>query len=188
MGGARYARSEERRRSALLQAEEQGDLAITSPLQPVQDEKPLEEFLAVFPAWSETTDELDRLDRSLRGFASGVFHTEDVNEPCLKIVGSRLWLRILDVTEGRSVVYAMPELEELKSDRDLPQLAYSAPMENFGPNGEVEFYSPSNFRNQSNASGTAILVIGCSLTIISALGFNLRWFGATICQPGCTLC
>lgn len=178
--------SEEKRLSALRRAEQQGELAITSPLQLVQDEAPVEAFLAVFPVWHPSRSETSLVHtlasslgttpsnqpayshRSLRGFASGVFHTKDVIEPCLKIAGSRLWLRILDVTEGRAVVYTMPELERFtKSDTSLP-LAFSSSMENFGRNWEVEFYIPSNSRTESNSPGIATLILGCFLSIVSA--------------------
>lgn len=178
--------SEVRRLSALRRAEKQSDLAITSPLQLVQDEVPVEAFLAVFPVWHPSSsenapgntlasfigptiaDEPDDSHRSLRGFASGVFHTEELIEPCLKIAGSRLWLRILDVTEGRTVVYTMPELQRLASNHAPLPLAYSASMENFGRNWEVEFYIPANSRPDSNSLGIAILVSGCFVSIISA--------------------
>lgn len=178
--------SESMRFSALRRAEERNDLAITSPLQLVQDDEPVEAFLAVVPVWSKTNTvsssspagtivpskassppdgSLEEI-RSLKGFATGVFHTADVIEPCLRIAGSQLWLRILDVTEGRTTVYSMPELKRYFESNEPPPLALSASMENFGRTWEIEFFIPTHHRLENKSIGIFIAVVGSVLSVL----------------------
>ncbi|MBU6173444.1 MAG: CHASE domain-containing protein, partial [Planctomycetes bacterium] len=176
--------SEARRRSALRRAEERSDLSITSPLQLVQDDEPVEAFLAVVPVWKKTNREPSPVDtierstdstplaeslqnkRSLKGFATGVFHTADVIEPCLRIAGSQLWLRILDITEGRTTVYTMPELRQYsESNKPLP-LAFSVSMDNFGRTWEIEFFIPNRVSLEKDSSGVFIPLFGSVLSLL----------------------
>lgn len=186
--------SEARRLSALRRAEQQKELCITSPLQLVQDDEPVEAFLAVFPVFDRTnfkSPSADALGEStidsvsdrtmdsgatLKGFATGVFRTRDVIEPCLQMSAKRLWLRIFDVTEDRSVVYTTPELRNLTHNCVTDGPAFSASMNNFGRTWEIEFFMPPNLRSEGNLQGPAILIAGCLLSALcTGLPLLLRY-------------
>jgi CHASE1-domain containing sensor protein len=168
--------SEQTRLDALQRAEQHNDLAITGPLQLVQDKEPVEAFLAFYPVWKETKQEsftsspdpMAQRRPPLKGFASGVFHTADVIEPCLKFARSHLWIRINDVTDGKKVVYSMPELRQDSMGSNPPLLILADSFENVGRIWEIEFFVPHHRQMEANWVGLDRIIVGILLTSVLA--------------------
>jgi CHASE1-domain containing sensor protein len=165
--------SEQTRSIALRRAEELNDLAISGPLQLVQDKEPVEAFLAVYPVWNDTkresnppsTDSDLRRGQSLKGFASGVFHTADVVEPFLKFSGSQLLISIYDVTAIKKLVYSMPRLKQDLMGSNPPLLLMANSFENVRRIWEIEFFVPDDRRSEANWLGLDRIILGVVITL-----------------------
>jgi CHASE1-domain containing sensor protein len=192
--------SEPMRRATLQKAQQFDTPVITGPLQLVQDEEPVEAFLAIVPVWNDQAN--SKLPRASavdsgaaandpkpargpsqtvhwpKGFASGVFHTADVIDPCLKLTRQQIWLRIVDVTDQPTLVYEVPELQQAAFRGDpLPLTPEVTSAERFGRSWRVEFYLPSHARLEDESTGLLIAIIGFLLsTVLSGVPFLINLF------------
>lgn len=188
--------SEPKRLGALRKAMKTRDLVITSPVRLVQDDLPINAFLAIFPVWdsarrsassgvfhpeSTNSDLAGGPAQTLHlpiGFATGVFHFNDVIEPCLGATRQKLWLRIVDVTEEPILVFESAELKgNLPESNPLPLSPSATSFDQFGRSWRIEYFLPKYSQRGNESSGMLVVIIGLLLSaLLGGIPFIVNLF------------